>query len=151
MSGRSRPQRLRRRYALAVLVSAFCSVRICSQLGVEALARCDPCLFARLQVATQLRLRLEQLLQLLFRLLAVDVGRRERRFDLCAPSLQLCDAGLAACYFRSQRAEAIAALGFEALALLLLLIRLLTRLLWADFAAVSSACVGAADVMNQRA
>src|SRR5688572_14353990 len=125
MSRRSRPQRLRRRYGLAVLVSAFCSVRICSQLGVEALARCEPGLFARLQVATQLCLRLEQLLQLLFRLLAVDVRRRECRFDLGAPSLQLCDAGLAACYFCSQRAETIAALCFEALALLLLLIRLL--------------------------
>ena len=45
--------------------------------------------------------------------------------DLGAPSLQLCDAGLAACYFCSQRAETIAALRFEALALLLLLIRLL--------------------------
>src|SRR6185436_13143179 len=127
--GPSRPQSVWSRYE----PWPFLSVRRVGERGVEALARGDPCFLAGMQVTAQLCLQLEQLLQARLRLLAVDIGIGERCFHLLTLALQFCDARLATCNFRSQRTETIAALRFLALALLLLLARLLGRGLRGSF------------------
>src|SRR5690349_1435988 len=93
---------------LAVLVSGRLSGRSPNAVGrasarlefrVEPLGRREPRFLARVQVAPQLRLCLQQLLQPLLRLLAVEIRIRELGLDFLPSALELGNACFTARHF----------------------------------------------------